>query len=176
MPLQTRTCSRCGAVVGGTPPAPGQACGCAEVPANVCSEGGGCRAEGDDKTPPPSGRLDDLAYQQELARVDGEWQTERERFLVRGPGGRRRIPTVGRGTLTGVALAGFGVTFATLAASLGAPLVFALVGGTFLLVGAGNAANSVRRARAYQHAFRAYRRRRAGVRPTRFCEAPENRR
>src|SRR5687768_12151 len=47
-------------------------------------------------------QLAETRYQNELARIDREWQIEREKYMLTGKYGRRYIPTVGMGLVVAI--------------------------------------------------------------------------
>src|SRR5438045_1138192 len=53
-------------------------------------------------------RVEHLAHEAELARIDREWQIEREQYLMTGRYGNRYVPTPALSIFSGVLVAGFG--------------------------------------------------------------------
>ena len=114
-------------------------------------------------------RLERLEMQNELARIDREWDMERDRYMQYGRYGRRAVPNAAAGIVIGVVLCTlglgmFGVGVAMMffvAPALG--FVFFLPGGILLtggvLVGVVNH-NAVKR---YNRAYQDYQARRAAV-------------
>ncbi|HVK12286.1 MAG TPA: SHOCT domain-containing protein [Gemmataceae bacterium] len=121
----------------------------------------------------PSGdHLADIRHQNELARIDREWEIEREQYLINGRYGRRHVPTVGMGVATAALGGGFGIFWTVMAVSItsGAPDVgafstakvfFPLFGVLFIAIAVGWGVYCVVRAQKYEAANRAYRDRRA---------------
>jgi hypothetical protein len=98
----------------------------------------------------------------ELARLDRDWERERDRYLVTGRSGARYVPTVAASVVTGVIAVSFGVLWIATAASLMNGLrAFPLLGLFFVALGLGVSVSSFRKAVRYRRAYEAYRRRRA---------------
>jgi hypothetical protein len=118
----------------------------------------------------PAGRLADqlneLALQNELNRIDLEWQNEREAFLIGNPFGAKNVPRKDGARLGIVFAVVVGIGFIIFTASLpraraiGAPI---WAGGIVLLVGLGSAIQAYSKAAAYERAEAQYRRRREAV-------------
>jgi hypothetical protein len=111
-------------------------------------------------------RLEDIWRQNELARIDREWERERDKYMLYGaPYGRRFRPSVGRSILVGTIMIVI-LAFWTLVAS-GAALLF---GGTYCVLpicgvvamcfALGVAINNRDHAKRYKDAYDAYQRRR----------------
>ena len=98
----------------------------------------------------------------ELARLDREWEAERDRYLVTGRSGARYLPSVATSVVTGVITVALGLLWTAAAASLlngfGA---FPLFGLLFVALGLWVSASSFRKAVRYRRAYEAYQRRRA---------------
>jgi hypothetical protein len=124
-------------------------------------------------------QLAEVRYQNELARIDREWEVEKEQFLVADRYGRRRVPTTGMG-YGGAVLGGIvGAVWTVMAVSItgGAPdfgpfavakVVFPVVGIAITVGTIGYGVYCVRKAEAYNRALAAYRARRDAVRPEDF--------
>jgi hypothetical protein len=123
-----------------------------------------------------SDQLSEVKYQNELARIDREWEMQRQQYYVTTRYGVRQLPTTGMGI--GIAIVGgaFGVFWTIMAIAItgSAPyvgpfpvvkVIFPLIG--ILVTGAaivfGISCNI--RAKKYQEAYEAYRRRRQQARP-----------
>jgi hypothetical protein len=104
--------------------------------------------------------LDDLRLENEVARLDREWQLSRERYMVAGRYGNRYVPSRGQSVLGGVIVVAFGIFWTATAASMGAGL-FPLFGVIFILLGAGMSVYSYSKAGEYEEAYQKYQRRRA---------------
>lgn len=127
-------------------------------------------------------QLEEVQFQNELAQVDREWEREREKYMVVGKYGQRYLPTTGTSAIGGVIMVGFGLVW-TIGASVMAfgvnqvfsdhemapkafsiiPCLFPVFGVLFICLGIVLSVHSHRKAREYQQAERAYRRRRADV-------------
>jgi hypothetical protein len=132
-----------------------------------------------------SAQLAEVRYQNELARLDREWEIEREQYMISGRYGRRHIPTPGA-SLAGAAVVGvFGVLWTILAFTMmsgfggpeGSPFgivscIFPLFGVMFTVFGVWMGIHAHGKAQKYQEALAAYQRRRAQVRPEQFASQP----
>jgi hypothetical protein len=140
-----------------------------EQPGDAKSESGGAVAA----------QLAEVRYQNELERIDREWQIEKEKYMVADKYGRRHIPTAGAGK--GIALVGgvFGTFWTIMALSItsGAPdfgpfmiakLFFPLFGVAFTVGAIWGGMHMVKKAKAYDEAFAAYQKRRAAVKAADF--------
>lgn len=119
-------------------------------------------------------QLAETRYQNELERIDREWQIEREKYMVAGRYGRRHVPTVGMGRFTALGGGIFGVFWTVMAFTItsGAPdfgpfaiarVFFPLFGIAFTIGAIVYGIHHSGRAEAYNQAFAAYQRRRAAV-------------
>jgi hypothetical protein len=108
-------------------------------------------------------RLAELEWQAEVARLDREWDLERERYLVSGRHGHRSVPSRGMSVLGGVVMVGFGAVWTALAASMRGPGLFPLflAGVVMILAGVGIGISTYSKAVAYERAQDDYRRRRS---------------
>ncbi|MBA4062626.1 MAG: hypothetical protein C0501_02750 [Isosphaera sp.] len=124
-------------------------------------------------------QLAEVRYQNELARIDREWEIEKEQYMVADKYGRRHVPTTGMGYSVAVFGGVFGVFWTVMAVSItgGAPDFgpFAVAGVLFPVVGVAITIGTVvfgvycvRKAEAYNRALAAYQARRAAVRPEDF--------
>lgn len=116
-------------------------------------------------TPAPARLSDqpaDLRREHELARLDREWERERDRYLVTGRSGARYVPSVATSLVTGVIAVGFGLLWTAMAASLMNGLgPFPLFGLFFVALGLWVSVSTFRKAVRYRRAHDAYQRRRA---------------
>jgi uncharacterized membrane protein len=115
-----------------------------------------------------SGRLEYLEYQNELARIDREWDLERESYMVRGRYGARYVPNAVAAVVMGVIAAGFGIFWTVMAFGIaggagGLGAIFPLFGVVFIAAGVGMSIYQFNKAQQYQSALAAYQRRRADV-------------
>lgn len=122
-----------------------------------------------------SEQLSDLRYQNELARIDREWEAERERYMITSRYGVRQLPTPGMGTVMAVVGGIFGMLWTVFAFALtsSAPdvgpfpvvkVVFPLFGVVFTIGAIATGLYARSRAIQYQQAYEAYLARRADMR------------
>jgi hypothetical protein len=123
-------------------------------------------------------QLNNVHYDNELARIDREWEMERQQYLVRTRYGVRTVPTAGMGigmaivagvfgtlwTIMAIAITGAAPAFGPFAV---AKVIFPLFGVFFILFGIGFGVYCYKMAQRYEEAFRAYQVRRQAVRPER---------
>jgi hypothetical protein len=116
--------------------------------------------------PPPE-------HESELLRIAREWDEERERHMVTSRFGRYP-PSRFAALAMGVVAVGVGLFWTVLAFGLpnGLSGVFPLLGVLFIVVGSGASYYQYTKARRYQAAFRAYRRRRAAAEARGRRDAP----
>ena len=93
-----------------------------------------------------------IELQNELARMDREWELRRESFMVTGKHGHRSLPSTAGSAIGGVIVAVFGVIWIGAAASMGAPAPFVLFGLVFVGFAIFNAVNGASKANAHQSA------------------------
>lgn len=108
----------------------------------------------------------DIRRQNELARIDREWEIERERHLITGRYGRRYVPSRTMAILSGVVVATFGGLWTGLASNIGGGIagggsLFPLFGLAFILLGLGMSVYLFVMAGRYRSAWNAYQQRRA---------------
>ena len=115
-------------------------------------------------------RLDYLERQNELARVDREWDMERERYMQYSRHGRRSVPPSTTNSIVGgvvFGVLGLGMIAVGLVAAVGAQsaggLACAVPGVIFVAVGALAGVVGYNQARQYQRAYQHYLDRRAAV-------------
>jgi hypothetical protein len=122
-----------------------------------------------DSGTPPAGalgeQLAELRRENEVARLDREWEQERRQYLVAGRYGRSYEPTPGMSILSGVLVVGFGVLWTAMTAGLmGGPGggfgFFPLFGVVFIVVGLAVSVASYGKAVRYRQAYEAYQERR----------------
>lgn len=124
-------------------------------------------------------QLAEVRYQNELQRIDREWATEREKYMITGRYGRRHIPTAGESLVGGIVIGVFGAFWTIMAFSItsGAPdegpfalakVFFPLFGIAFTCFGVYMGFHAYGKAEAYNKAFAAYQARRAAVKPDDF--------
>jgi hypothetical protein len=124
-------------------------------------------------------QLAEVRYQNELARIDREWEMERERYLIRGRYGRRDVPTtamaVGIGLVSGIG----GLLWLVMAVAITgsapdvgpfliAKYVFPLFGVAFIIGGIAWAFHVYSQAQKYQAAYKTHQDRKASVMAEQF--------
>ena len=116
-------------------------------------------------------QLAETRYQNELARIDREWQIECEGYMITGKYGRRYIPTVGMGLVVAV-ISGFcGVFMVFMSLKIknrflhedGMSTVAPLIGVAIAIGAVAYGIYVINKAQAYNRAFAAYQKRRAAV-------------
>lgn len=124
-------------------------------------------------------QLAEMRYRNELARIDREWEIEKEQYMVTDKYRRRHIPTAGAGRLTAIFGGVFGALWMSIAIGMTsggldfgafsvAKLVFPLFGVLFIAIAVGYGIYYENKAAAYQKALAAYKARRAAVLPEDF--------
>jgi hypothetical protein len=113
-------------------------------------------------------RLDDLAYENALMRLDREWEFERERYMMSGRYGYRYVPSPTTGivfmVLGGMAgLAVIVVVLYSLAANQPGGLFCVIMPGIFTLAFGLGGLFQYQRGKQYQAAYDDYRRRREAL-------------
>jgi hypothetical protein len=119
---------------------------------------------------PPPGRIEE-----QVARLDREWEMERERYMIAGRYGYRFVPSRAMSLMGGAVMVAFGILWLTVATSMakgaaevggafgGVADVFPLLGGVFILAGVGLGIYSFFKASQYEEAYERYQRRRADL-------------
>jgi uncharacterized membrane protein len=114
-----------------------------------------------------SGRLEQLEYQNELARIDREWDMEREQYMITSRYGRRYVPSAAAAVVMGVVIVGFGVFWTAMAFGMasnfggdGFAMFFPLFWVVFIVAGIGVSIYQFTKAQRYQAAYNDYQRRR----------------
>jgi LSD1 subclass zinc finger protein len=120
----------------------------------------------DARTREMAGELAQLRYESELARLDRQWEQERQSYLVKNNDGQMVEPTAGASVAWGVLTAVFGAFWTVMASHVGGG-GFALFGVFFIAVGVGSAMFSYSKSTELQDARRQYedRRRQLSVKP-----------
>jgi hypothetical protein len=127
-------------------------------------------------------QLDEVRFQNELARIDREWEMERDQYLVADRRGRRHVPTTGGSLIGGLIVVSFGIVWTVVAFTLAQsssrllaghpmagesegviPWLFPCFGVLFVLGGAAMSVYAYSKAQRYQQGYQAYQRRRARV-------------
>ena len=123
---------------------------------------------------PDSGKLERLTTEAELARIDREWELERQGFMVFGRYGVQRFPNKSTGIGSALFGGGFGIFWTYMAFSMTsmtpdvAPFnivrfAFPIFGVIFTLSAIWTGMNMYFKAQGYEQAERAYLERRARV-------------
>jgi hypothetical protein len=121
-----------------------------------------------------SDHLAEVRYQNELARVDREWEMERQKYFITDRYGRRHIPTSGMGVATAVIGGIFGVFWTIMAIAITASgpsdgpfgiakVVMPLFGVVFIVAAIGYGIHCYSRAQQYEKALAAYQARRRAI-------------
>ncbi len=124
-------------------------------------------------------QLAETRYQNELARLDREWQIEREKYMVADRYGRRHVPTTGASLAGGIFIGVFGVFWTIMAFGItsGIPdempfslmrVFFPLFGIAFTCFGVYMGYDAYGKAEAYNKVLAAYQKRRAAVKRADF--------
>lgn len=105
-----------------------------------------------------------LTYQNELAALDRQWETERQQYMIKDKHGNRRVPGEVSSIIGGGLMGLMGLVFLGVSASAGAGMPGFM--GVILFVGGIVAAiYGVSKAQAYRAAHRRYQARRATLSP-----------
>jgi hypothetical protein len=120
--------------------------------------------------------LGQVAHEQELARIDREWEIEREQYLISNNQGVRQVPNASASVIGGVVITVFGIFWTVMASSITSPFperegggfasLFPLFGVLFILGGIAMSVYSYQKAQAYEQAYHRYQQRRAEVHPS----------
>ena len=116
----------------------------------------------------------EVIYQIELARIDREWESERQQYFIRNRYGDRQLPRAGIGIVAMVVTGVFGTFWTIMAIAItgAAPnvgpfsivkILFPLFGVLFTVLGISMGIYVFRRARQYQERLQAYQARRQSV-------------
>lgn len=108
-----------------------------------------------------AGNLRVIELQNDLERLDREWESRREGFMISGKHGRRYLPTQGSSIAGGAIAVVFGVIWMTFAGGIGAPFPFPLFGLLFIGAAIYGMVNGATKAGAYESADREFQQQRA---------------
>ena len=100
--------------------------------------------------------LRQIRAQNEIARLDREWELERENYLWADRNGSRQIPSVGTALAMMVVSALFGVFWIAMVSSTNGPPIMSAAGVLIIVVGLGVGINIIGKASAYEQAESAY--------------------
>jgi hypothetical protein len=119
-------------------------------------------------------QLEELQRQNEVTRLDLEWQQERETYMLRGRHGHSYLPTKPMSVMGGFLAVGFGLIWTAFASSVagrmgegGPGAFFPPFGVLFILAGIGFSWYAYSRADAFEKAEARYKQRRAELLATR---------
>jgi hypothetical protein len=108
-----------------------------------------------------AGNLRVIELQNDLERLDREWEQQREGFMVTGKHGHRSLPSTAGSVFGGIVGLGVGVVWIGAAASMGAPAPFVLFGVVVVGLVIFGSVNGLSKAGGYQSAESAFQARRA---------------
>ena len=125
----------------------------------------------EEKTERLAERVEELSSQSDVAALDGEWELERENYMVTDNNGRRQVPTEGTAIAGGIMITVFGSIWTAMACGMtsAAPdvgpfslvkIAFPLFGVGFVIFGVVLSVIGHSKARDYKRAHRRYQRRR----------------
>jgi hypothetical protein len=103
-------------------------------------------------------RLANIEIQNDIARIDREWEQEREGYYIRGKHGHRHLPSKAGSVAMAIVVTGFGVFWTAMASRAGAP--FALFGIIFIGAAIASGVWGFTKATQYEAGRRAYEQRR----------------
>ncbi len=116
------------------------------------------------KTDAIAEQLADIQRQNELERIDREWERERETLMISGKNGSRSEPNATMGIIVAVVMSLSGLFWTATTMSMGAPGGFTCFGGLFVIAAIGIGVLTVKKAQAYESAqARYWQRRRAAM-------------
>ncbi len=110
--------------------------------------------------------LEMIRLQNELERIDREWQIEREKHLTHDNNGARSVPSSGSGiasVIGGIVAAAFGIFWIGAASSMSAPPFMVLGGVVFVIAALASGVSGAVKASDYQKAEEDYQKRRAEI-------------
>ncbi|MEO1524524.1 MAG: hypothetical protein AAFX06_03770 [Planctomycetota bacterium] len=105
----------------------------------------------------------ELKNSEELRRLDDQWNSKREQFMVTRKNGSRRLATKNDALLGSVLAFGFGIVWLIFAASIGAPGFFLLFGMIVIAGALFGGFTTYSKAEAYTRAQSDYQRRRRDI-------------
>jgi LSD1 subclass zinc finger protein len=120
----------------------------------------------DERAEQMSESLEAIQLQNELERIDREWQIEREKYRIEGRNGSSTLPSGGGAivaVIAGVVAVLFGVVWTNMASSMGAPGWFPFFGLIFIMAALVGVASNVMKSSSYSRAEQNYLRRREEV-------------
>ncbi|MGB6223120.1 MAG: hypothetical protein WBG04_18975 [Haloferula sp.] len=108
-----------------------------------------------------AGDLKVIRLQNELEKLDREWERETQGYMVTSRNGHRSVPSTGGSVVGGVGAIIFAVIWMSLAGSMGAPTPFVMFGLLFIGIAIFGMAKSSSKAGAYQNGLSKMNERRA---------------
>lgn len=112
-------------------------------------------------TPALQRHFQQVEWQNELERLDREWELERESYVQVGKYGSRHLPQRETSLLAALVGGGFGLFWTFSAMSMGAPAFFPLFGVIFIVAVVGAGLSGYQKAEEYEAAYARYQKRRA---------------
>lgn len=103
-----------------------------------------------------AGNMKVIELQNDLERLDREWENQRSSLLVRGKDGHVSEPSSTGSMVGGIIMIVFGVFWIGMASSIGAPSLLPLFGLVFIGVAIFSMLNGITKAGAYQSKFSDY--------------------
>lgn len=113
----------------------------------------------DQKTETIAAQLEEIRRQNEVERIDREWEQEREKYMTKHKDGSRSEPNAAGGIVMGILFVGFGLFWLVMASQASA--VMGLFGFVFIGFAVYSAIQNTRMADEYAKAQERYRQRRA---------------
>jgi LSD1 subclass zinc finger protein len=124
----------------------------------------------DQKTDAIAAQLEEITRQNEVERIDREWEQEREKYLTRHKDGSMTEPHAASGIFMSVVVCGFGIFWMVIAAQVNG--VMALFGVFFIGMAVYASVRNIRMADEYAKAQARYSRRRAKALSSEEDEGP----
>jgi len=115
------------------------------------------------KTDAIADQLAAMQRQNEVERIDREWEKERETYLSTSKSGKKYEPSATLGIIAGSLMGLFGLVWSTVALSSNSPTGFGCFGFMFLVAAIAIGITSVVKARQFEEARQRYRKRRAAA-------------
>ena len=107
-----------------------------------------------------AGNLRVIELQNDLERLDREWENRRESFMVTGKHGHRSLPSQAGSIIGGVVAIGFGIVWMSFATGMHAPFPFPLFGIFFIGLAVFSMVNVASKATGYRSAESSFMRQR----------------
>jgi LSD1 subclass zinc finger protein len=172
MHLEPILCSQCGAPLTVPPGVNYVTCNQCQASLAVRRESSATYTEVVEKlarqTEELSAHLADLRYEQQLERLDREWQIERDDLLVTGRRGGKYRPSFVAGAISILVGGGFGLFWTMMAFGManagpggGMAAIFPIFGLVFIILAIGSGLSMIVKAQRYAQAEHRYRQRRA---------------